>query len=143
MCECVAQRNAGYPHKPRKRAVHLQDEQDRPATDSAHTHKAATTVALRGANSPKVPKMTASQDTSTITRVMGIGWSFCKTSSQRVDEISPAMSTACDRSPCWASLRGESSQSLTRIFSVRRTRSGVSSVASDLSPGKSSAILAA
>ena len=82
-----------------------------PETDSAQTSKAATTVALRGANNPKLRNMTATQKISTAINTGGIGLSAWAINSQRVCARSPLSDSARVWSQRCASVRGDSSRS--------------------------------
>src|SRR5204862_6237256 len=55
-----------------------------PETDRAQMRSTATTVALRGANMPKLTCKTVNQKSSTTRKGIGIGLCVCSTKSQRV-----------------------------------------------------------
>ena len=67
------------------------------------------TAALKGANMPKLVKMTASQKTSTTKNGIGMELSACSSSSERVRPGSEAICSAWPWTERWKSLRGASS----------------------------------
>jgi hypothetical protein len=87
----TAQRRAGNLNQSRVRRVQLQGINRMAAeTESAETSKLVSTVALAGANRPKLTKMLVSQKTTTISNGMETEMAPCAYCNQRV---SPRLNT--------------------------------------------------
>jgi len=83
-----------------------------PDTDSAQSARAATTVRLRGARTPKLAKSTVSHTTSTTRKSSGMALLTCANISQRAAAKSPLIVMALDCSQRWPSFCGESARIL-------------------------------
>src|SRR6266581_5961448 len=79
------------------------------AIDSAQTKRTTTTVAFRGAKSPKLTKMRLIQKTRSTTNGVGMELLAPPNRSQRVRCRSPTIWSARDWSPRWASFEGDKS----------------------------------
>src|ERR1700756_2356352 len=79
-----------------------------PETASAHRHRVAITVALRGAKRPKLKKLMVSQKTRITSNGLEIDKLCCSNINQRVCAISATIPTAAALIERWVSFCGES-----------------------------------
>src|SRR6266403_3115166 len=82
-----------------------------PETDIAPMSSTIITVALRGANKPKLRNSMVSQKSSTTRKGTGSALCACSINSQRACSISLLICSACERSWRWASVAGVSERS--------------------------------